>query len=86
MMLVQQIVQAYAIYGYETEVLAASIRHPMHVVQAIEAGADVATIPLDVIKKLLLHPLTDSGLAKFSADAEALAKLIAAPAGDGASA
>ena len=62
MELIRQIVHAYAMYGYETEVLAASIRHPMHVVQCAEAGADVATIPLDVIKKLLLHPLTDSGL------------------------
>ena len=86
MELVRQIVHAYSIYGYETEVLAASIRHPMHVVEAIEAGSDVATIPLDVIKKLLLHPLTESGLAKFTADAEALAKMNAQPAGDGASA
>ena len=86
MELVRQIVEAYAVYGYETEVLAASIRHPMHVVQAIEAGSDVATIPLDVIKKLLQHPLTDSGLAKFTADAEALARMTNTPAGDGASA
>ena len=86
MELVRQIAGAYAMYGYETEVLAASIRHPMHVVQCLEAGADVATIPLDVIKKLLLHPLTDAGLKKFTADAEALAKQNATPAGDGASA
>ena len=83
MELVRQIVNAYALYGYETEVLAASIRHPMHVVQCADAGADVATIPLDVIKKLLKHPLTDSGLKQFVADAEALEKANAAPAGDG---
>ncbi len=86
MELVRQIVNAYAIYGYETEVLAASIRGPMHVVQCAEAGADVATIPLDIIKKLLKHPLTDAGLTKFTADAEALAKMNVTPAGDGAAA
>ena len=57
----------------------------MHVVQCAEAGADVATIPLDVIKKLLKHPLTDSGLKQFVADAEALEKANRGPpAGDGA--
>lgn len=79
MELIRQIVHVYATYGLETEVLAASIRHPMHVVQAAEAGADVATIPLDVIKKLLQHPLTASGLATFTKDAEALAKANAEP-------
>lgn len=73
--LIRQIVHVYATYGLETEVLAASVRHPMHVVQVAEAGADVATIPLDVIKKLLKHPLTDSGLKQFTADVEALEKL-----------
>lgn len=52
----------------ETEILAASIRHPIHVVQAAEIGADVATIPFKVIEQLIKHPLTDSGLAKFLAD------------------
>ena len=72
MQLIGQIVDMYAMYGYETEVLAASIRHPMHVVECAEYGADVATMPLDVIKKLLKHPLTDSGLAKFLSDWEDL--------------
>ena len=66
--LIRQIVEIYAIYGFETEVLAASIRHPMHVVECAMAGADVGTMPLNVIKKLIKHPLTDSGLAKFLAD------------------
>ncbi len=68
MQLVRQIVEIYAIHGYETEVLAASIRHPMHVTEAALAGADVATMPLSVIKQLLKHPLTDIGLEKFLAD------------------
>ncbi len=68
--LVRSIVEIYDNYGLETEVLAASIRHPLHVVEAAEAGADVATIPLGVIKKLIQHPLTDRGLEKFLADWE----------------
>ena len=68
--LIEQIVQIYANYGYNTQVLAASIRHPIHVVQAALAGADVATIPFGVIKKLIHHPLTDTGLARFLADWE----------------
>lgn len=66
--LVEQVIQIYANYGYETEVLAASIRHPMHVVECAMMGADVATMPLSVIKQLLNHPLTDIGLEKFLAD------------------
>lgn len=57
-------------YGLATEILAASIRHPMHVVEAAEIGADVATIPFDVIDDLIRHPLTDSGLERFLADWE----------------
>lgn len=66
--LIAQIVEMYSYYGYATEVLAASIRHTMHIVQCMEAGADVATCPLDAIMGLLNHPLTDIGLAKFLAD------------------
>lgn len=66
--LIEQIVTIYDNYGYETQVLAASIRHPMHVVQAALAGAHVATIPFAVIEKLVSHPLTDIGLDKFLAD------------------
>ncbi|QMW00260.1 fructose-6-phosphate aldolase [Spirosoma foliorum] len=68
MALIEQIVNIYTNYGYTTEVLAASVRHPMHVIQCAEIGADVMTAPLGVIKMLLNHPLTDSGLAKFLAD------------------
>lgn len=66
--LIEQIVQIYDNYGYETQVLAASIRHTMHLIQCAEIGADVATCPLKVILALLNHPLTDSGLAQFLAD------------------
>ena len=62
------ITDIYAVQGYETNVLAASLRHPMHVVEAAEAGADIATIPVDVFRKLVKHPLTDLGLEKFMAD------------------
>ncbi len=66
--LIEQIVQIFDNYGFETEVLAASIRHNMHLIQCAEIGADVATCPLSVITGLLKHPLTDSGLEKFIAD------------------
>jgi len=66
--LIRQIVEIYIYYGYRTEVLAASIRHTMHIIQCLEAGADVATCPLDAILGLLKHPLTDIGLEKFLAD------------------
>ncbi|CCH55547.1 transaldolase [Fibrisoma limi BUZ 3] len=68
MALIEQIVTIFTNYGYTTEVLAASVRHPMHIIQCAELGADVMTAPLSVIKALLNHPLTDSGLAKFLAD------------------
>nr|WP_293842392.1 fructose-6-phosphate aldolase [uncultured Arsenicibacter sp.] len=66
--LIEQIVMIYRNYGYTTEVLAASIRHPMHIIQCAEVGADVMTGPLSAITALLNHPLTDIGLAKFLAD------------------
>ncbi len=66
--LIEQIVQIYDNYGFETEILAASIRHTMHLVQCAEIGADVVTCPLKVITSLLNHPLTDIGLEKFLAD------------------
>lgn len=68
MQLIEQIRLIYDNYAYETEVLAASIRHPLHIIQCAEVGADVVTCPLDAILKLLNHPLTDNGLAKFLAD------------------
>lgn len=66
--LIRQIVEVYNYYEYETKVLAASIRHTMHIVQCLEAGADVATCPLSAIVGLLNHPLTDIGLQKFMED------------------
>ena len=66
--LIEQIVHIYRMYDFKTMVLAASIRHTMHIIRCAEAGADVATCPLNVILDLLKHPLTDSGLAKFLAD------------------
>ena len=70
MQLIEEIVQIYDNYGFETEILAASVRHPMHVKQAALAGADVATVPFDVLNKLLDHPLTDRGLQRFLDDWE----------------
>lgn len=66
--LINQIVHIYNIQAYETQVLAASIRNPVHIVKCAEAGADVVTSPLDSILALLKHPLTDIGLEKFLAD------------------
>jgi len=66
--LIQKIRLIYDNYGYATEILAASIRHTMHIIECAEAGADVATCPLNVITDLLKHPLTDIGLEKFLSD------------------
>ena len=71
--LIEQIRLIYDNYGYETEILAASVRHPMHIIQCAEIGADVMTGPLSAITALLNHPLTDVGLAKFLADYKASA-------------
>ena len=68
MELIEQIVTIYRNYDFETEVLVASIRHPIHVVQSALLGADVATIPFGVIKKLIKHPLTDIGIERFKQD------------------
>jgi transaldolase len=68
--LIAQIADIYSIQGWETEILAASIRSSLHIVQCAEAGADVVTSPLEPILGLLKHPLTDIGLAKFLADAK----------------
>ena len=66
--LVEEILAVYENYAFETEVLVASIRHPLHVAEAALIGADVATIPFAVIEKLAHHPLTDAGIKKFQAD------------------
>ena len=68
--LIAQIANIYTIQGFQTEILAASIRTPLHIVKCAEAGADVCTCPLDSILGLLKHPLTDIGLAKFIEDAK----------------
>jgi transaldolase len=68
--LVEQIKHIYTIQGYKTEVLAASIRNPNHIIRCAEVGADVCTCPLESILGLLKHPLTDIGLAKFLEDAK----------------
>ena len=68
MELIRQIRAVYDNYGYPTKLLAASIRHPLHIVDCALAGADVVTVPFGVIKQMMNHPLTDSGLAKFVAD------------------
>lgn len=70
MELVEQLVTVYQNYGLSTQVIVASVRHPVHVVQASLIGADVATIPHKVIHQLLKHPLTDIGLERFLADAK----------------
>jgi transaldolase len=74
MEVVGHIVQIYKNYGFKTEVLVASVRHPMHVQQAALMGAHVATCPLSVLLQLTKHPLTDVGLAKFLADWEKVPK------------
>jgi transaldolase len=66
--LVEQIITIYDNYGFDTEVIVASIRNPTHVVDAALMGADIATIPYNVIQQLIKHPLTDIGLEKFLAD------------------
>ena len=68
MALIADIVQIYGNYNYETEVLVASVRHPMHIVESALLGADVATIPFKVIQQLVKHPLTDKGLENFLSD------------------
>lgn len=68
--LVRQVVQIYKNYGFETQVLAASLRHPIHIVECALAGAHVGTMPLKVLDSLFHHPLTDKGLSQFLKDWE----------------
>jgi transaldolase len=72
--LIEKIVTIYNNYDFDTEVLVASVRHPVHVVQAALLGADVCTVPFKVIQQLLKHPLTEAGLAKFLEDAKKIPK------------
>lgn len=68
LLLIEEIREIFDNYAYDTEILAASIRHTMHIIECARIGADIATCPLSAIKGLLKHPLTDNGLAKFLAD------------------
>ena len=72
--IVWQIKQIFDNYGLDTEIIVASVRHPVHVVEAALAGADIATIPYAVLKKMLGHPLTDKGIAAFLKDWEKVPK------------
>jgi transaldolase len=72
--LIEKIVRIFDNYDWDTEVLVASVRHPVHVVQAALLGADICTVPFNVIKQLVKHPLTDAGLAKFLEDAKKIPK------------
>jgi transaldolase len=76
MMLIEQISHIFSVQGYKTEILAASIRNPNHIVRAAELGADVCTCPLESILGLLKHPLTDIGLAKFLEDAKKMSAVL----------
>lgn len=70
--LIRTIADIFAIHGIETEIIAASIRNPIHVIDCAEAGADIATVPYSVIEQMMKHPLTDQGIAKFQADYKAV--------------
>ena len=70
--LVRTIAELFSIYGYETEIIAASVRNPIHVTDCALAGADIATVPYKVIEQMTKHPLTDQGIEKFQADYKAV--------------
>ncbi len=70
--LIRTIADIFGIYGFETEIIAASVRNPIHVTDCALAGADIATVPYDVIANMIKHPLTDQGIVKFQADYKAV--------------
>ena len=70
MIVIRELAEIFAIHDIETEVLAASIRHPRHVTQAALAGAHIATLPFKVLQQMVHHPLTDKGIVQFRADWE----------------
>ncbi len=72
--IVEQIVTIFENYGFDTEIIVASVRHPLHVLEGALAGADIATVPYKVLMQLLNHPLTDVGLKKFLEDWERASK------------
>lgn len=74
MTLIEDIAEIFSIHGIETEIIAASIRGPMHVVNAAKAGADIATVPYKVIMQMIEHPLTKNGIERFLKDWESVPK------------
>ena len=74
MKLIEEIVDIFQMHGIETEIIAASIRNPLHVINAARIGADIATVPYDVIVQMAKHPLTDNGIARFLKDWESVPK------------
>lgn len=74
MIVINEIVQVFSNYGYQSEVLVASIRHPIHVIQAGKLGAHIVTLPPDILSKMITHPLTDKGLSLFLSDWEKVKK------------
>jgi transaldolase len=68
MIVINEIVQVFSNYGYQSEVLVASVRHPIHVIQAGKLGAHIVTLPPDILSKMITHPLTDKGLSLFLSD------------------
>ncbi len=74
MNLIEEIIQVFDNYSIETEIIAASVRHPLHFIQAAQCGADIATIPFSTMEKLLKHPLTDIGMQQFLKDWEKVSK------------
>ncbi|EOW1565096.1 TPA_asm: fructose-6-phosphate aldolase [Listeria monocytogenes] len=74
LILIRDIADIFEIHGIPTEIISASVRHPIHVIECAKAGADIATVPFKVFEQMLKHPLTDSGIDKFLADWEAAKK------------
>ncbi len=74
MQIIRDIVQIFMNYGFDTEVIVASVRHPIHVIDSAKAGAHIVTLPLKVLKLMASHPLTDNGIEKFLADWEKVPK------------
>ena len=74
MILIEDIAQIFAVHDIKTEIIAASIRNPIHVIEAAKAGCDIATIPYNVIKQMIGHPLTTAGIERFLKDWEGVPK------------
>jgi len=74
LLLVEEIADIFSIHGIKTEIIAASVRSPIHVIQAAKAGANIATVPFSVIVQMTKHPLTDAGIARFLKDWESVPK------------